>query len=217
LLPRGADHSAQEGEGMKLSAKLFIAIYLALFVLSIGYAGTTATETYYTKVNIWYEDPGKILSTNYHRGAIIPFCSKVKIVKQTKDKIIFTVDDQPGIAFILINIPRHSLENAEMLFKQYFTQNNPKAENEEFNKFSAKEKDNIENGTLTEGMGKEAVIVAYGYPPKHKTPAQTSNLWTYWDARYVRKLVTFKNNVVIKLEEVKEDLEGGPHWYYYVP
>ena len=202
---------------MKLSAKFFIVLYLALFVFALAYAAPATTQAYYTKVNIWYEDPGKILSTNYHKGAIIPFGAKVNIVSQTKDKISFTTDDQAGITFSLINVPRHSLEDTAALFKQYFTQDDPKAKNAEFNKFSAQEKDNIENGTLVEGMSKEAVIAAYGYPPKHKTPALTSNLWTYWDARYVRKLVTFKNNLVTKLEEVEEDLQGRPRWYNYVP
>ena len=202
---------------MKLLVKLFSAIYLTLFVFSIACAATPAVETYYTKVNIWYEDPGKILSTNYHRGAIIPFSTKVNITGQTKDKISFTAKDLPGMTFGLVNVPKHSLVNTEELFKQYFTQDDPKAQNAEFHKFSAKEKDNIENGTLIEGMSKEAVIVAYGYPPKHKTPAQSSNLWTYWDARYIRKIVTFKNNLVTKLEEIKEEFEGRPRWSYYVP
>ena len=202
---------------MKLTAKLFFGIYLGLFVFSIACAATATTETYYTKVNIWYENPSKILSTNYHRGAIIPFCAKVNILSQTKDKINFTADEQPGITFTLINVPKHSLVNTTELFKLYFTRDNPKTKNPEFNKFNAKEKDNIENGTLAEGMSKEAVIAAYGYPPKHRTPAQSSNLWTYWDAKILKRLVTFKNNTVTKIEEVKEDFEGRPSWHYYVP
>lgn len=202
---------------MKLVVKIFMGLYLALLVTSIACAATATTKAYYTKVNIWYEDPGKISSTNYHRGAIIPFGTKVEIINQAKEKIHFTTEDQPGITFILTNVTKHSLANATELFKHYFSLDNPKAINTEFDKFNAKEKDNIENGSLAEGMSKEAVVAAYGYPPKHKTPALTSNLWTYWDARYIRKLVTFKNNLVIKIEEVKEDLEGRPRWYFYVP
>lgn len=202
---------------MKLAAKLFITISLILFISSFAYAATATSEAYYTKVNIWYENPEKILSTNYHRGAIIPFGTKVNITNQAKEKISFTADDQPGIKFNLINVPRHSLVSVTELFKQYFTQDNPKASNTEFSKFNAKEKENIENGTLAEGMSKEAVVASYGYPPKHRTPALTSNLWTYWDAKILKKLVTFKNNSVNKIEEVKEEFEGRPTWHYYVP
>jgi len=67
-------------------------------------------------------------------------------------------------------------------------------------------------------MSKEAVIAAYGYPPKHRTPALTSNAWTYWDARYERRIVTFKNNKIAKIEYINE-AEGAPRprWYHYVP
>lgn len=198
---------------MKLISKFFIAIYFTLFIFSLAYAATAAPEPYYTKVNIWYEEPGKILSTNYHRGAIIPFGSKVNIISQTKDKINFTIENQAGITFTIVNVTRHSQMSITELFKQYFTQNNPKTENTKFNNFSAKEKENIENGTLSEGISKEAVIAAYGYPPQHKTPALTSDLWTYWDGRFVRKVVTFKNNTVTKLEEVTENHESR-RWYY---
>jgi len=202
---------------MKIVTKLFITIYLLFFVSTFAYAASPTTQDYYTKVNIWYENPQKILSTNYHRGAIIPFGTKVNITSQSKDKINFTALDQPGITFILVNVPRHSLVSATELFKQYFTQTDPKVRDSEFNKFNAKEKENIENGTLTEGMSKEAVIVAYGYPPKHRTPVLTSNLWTYWDAKILKKLITFKNNSITKIEEVKEEYEGRPTWHYYVP
>jgi len=202
---------------MKLTVKLLVAIYLTLFVLAMAYAAPPKEETYYTKVNIWYENPEKILSTNYHLGAIIPFFTEVNIVSQNKKQINFTAKEYPGITFSLVNVPRHSLETTSELFKQYFSQDGPKSLNTKFNKFNAKEKDNIQNGTLAEGMSKEAVIAAYGYPPKHRTPAQSSNLWTYWDARYVRKMVTFKNNLVTKIEEVTEDLEARPHWSVYVP
>jgi hypothetical protein len=80
---------------MKHVAKLFVLIYSAFFITAIAYAATATAVSYYTKTNIWYEDPGKILSTNYHRGAIIPFCTKVNIISQTKDKISFFADNYP--------------------------------------------------------------------------------------------------------------------------
>ena len=202
---------------MKRAAKLMIILALMLFIPVCLFAANTTTQTYYTKVNIWYENPEKIPSTNYHRGAIIPYGTKVTITSQVKEKINFTAEDQPGINFTLINIPRHSLVSASELFKQYFSQDDPKTNKTEFNKFSAREKECIENGTLVEGISKEAAIAAYGYPPKHRTPALTSNLWTYWDAKIMKKLVTFKNNTVTKIEEVKEEYEGRPTWHYYVP
>lgn len=187
-----------------------------LFAGSV-YAADLSAGTYYTKVNIWYEDPLKIPSTNYHRGAVIPFGSKVKIISKVKERIQFTVDDEPGVTFTLVNVRKHSLVDGAELFKEYFAQDDPKL-TKEFNNFNGKERRNIEKGTLEEGMSREAAIAAYGYPPKHKTPTLKSSLWTYWDARSIRRLVTFKNDRIDKIEEFNEFEEGsGPRWYHYVP
>ena len=118
--------------------------------------------------------------------------------------------------FVLTNIPKYSLVDTETLFADYFAKEDTKPNKYKFN---GNEKENISNGTIEEGMSKDAVIMSYGYPPKHKTPALSSNIWTYWDARATRKVVTFKDNKVKKIEEVNEFEEGRPHprWYHYVP
>ena len=205
---------------MKFLKGSFVAGLMVLGIVNFLSFVSAAEDTYYTKVNIWYEDPGKIVSTNYHRGAILPYGSKVNSLSISGQKIKFTVEDPSGVTFVLTNMAKHSLKDAKELSSDYFTKDNPKVSGGEFSKFSGKEKDNIENGTLEEGMSKEAVIAAYGYPPKHKTPTLSSNLWTYWDARAVRRLATFKNNKLTKHEEVNEYEESGgyhPRWYHYVP
>lgn len=201
---------------MGVLRRVFLIVLGVFLLASFVYAADVSAGTYYTKVNIWYEDPMKIPSTNYHRGAVIPFGSKVKIIDQVKEKIKFTVDDQPGVTFTLVNIRKHSLVEADELCKQYFAQDDPRS-GKDFSKFSPKEIRNIEEGALEEGMSREAAIAAYGYPPKHKTPVLSSNLWIYWDARPIRKLVTFKDNKIFKIEEVNEFEEGRPHVGYYIP
>ena len=187
---------------MRLAKILLIACAVALGGISFLHAADSVKEAYYTKVNIWYEEPAKIVITNYHRGAIIPYGAKVNIISKAGDRIQFTVDEQPGITFVLFNVRKHSLVEIKELFEQYFSSNDPRAQGGEFSKFNSLENENIENGTIAQGMNKEAVIAAYGYPPKHKTPTLVSNIWTYWDARSVRKLVTFKNNLVTKTKRL---------------
>ncbi len=199
---------------MRTLIRILSAVSLAFVFFSLVSAAAPSQD-YYAKVNIWYEDPAKILGTNYHKGAIIPFGAKITITSQIKEKIYFTVADQPGITFILTNIPKHTMVGAAELSKLYFTTADPKAKGTEFDKFNAKEKKNIEDGTIEAGMSKEAVIASYGYPPKHRTPSLTSNFWTYWDSRYVRKQVTFQNNLIINIEEITESLDGPR--IYYVP
>lgn len=46
-------------------------------------------------------------------------------------------------------------------------------------------------GHVTNGMSKEAVKIAWGYPAKHKTPSLESNTWFYWKDRFRTITVTF--------------------------
>jgi hypothetical protein len=202
---------------MNLLKRLFASGIVVLATASLLHAADSARVAYYTKVNIWYENPAKIVSTNYHRGVIIPYGSKVNIISKGGNKIKFTVEDQAGITFVLTNVSKYSLISLDELSKLYFSEEDPKARDGEFSRFSAKEKENIENGTIEPGMGKEAVTAAYGYPPRHRTPALTSNVWNYWDARSIRRVVSFKNNRVIKHEEIDEYENGRSRWHYYVP
>jgi hypothetical protein len=40
-------------------------------------------------------------------------------------------------------------------------------------------------------MSKDAVVMAYGYPPDHKTPSLKTDLWTYWENRLISITVQF--------------------------
>ncbi|MBU4011616.1 MAG: hypothetical protein KJ882_12720, partial [Proteobacteria bacterium] len=61
---------------------------------------------------------------------------------------------------------------------------------------------NIKKGIVAIGMSKKAVIMAYGYPPTHKTPHLTSDVWQYWYARVNKVNVYFKNDKVFKIETI---------------
>lgn len=63
------------------------------------------------------------------------------------------------------------------------------------------ERKNIKNGTIAVGMSKDAVVMAYGYPPSHKTPTLDSNMWTYWRDRFRRVFVYFENGKVVNIKQ----------------
>lgn len=52
----------------------------------------------------------------------------------------------------------------------------------------------IKEGKLVVGMSKAAVIMAYGYPPEHRTPSLESNTWIYWIDRFRNKAILFDEN-----------------------
>ena len=187
-----------------------------LFVMAIMAGGcATATiiengksvnpigQTYYTKANIWYEKPSVIISLNLHIGNILPLGTEVKIVSCSGNTIRFTNDG--GVTFSLINASRYSDISLETLFGEYFSRNNITADGGDFSKLTNEEQESIKRGVITEGMSKEAVLMSWGYPPSHKTPSLSGNIWRYWvGGSGDRIVVYFYNNAVVSEEDYKE-------------
>ncbi|MEW6379703.1 MAG: caspase family protein [bacterium] len=159
-----------------------------------------AGKTYFTRVNIWYEKPDQIPSTNYHRGARLPVGTKVTIRQQSNGKIRFAVDGASTV-YTLVYIPKHGRMTMEEFFSHYFSEENVMAEGGKFSQFTPEEQDNIKHGTLAEGMCKEAVLMAYGYPPKHKTPNISNNVWIFWENNHNKIVVTFQDNKIANIKD----------------
>jgi hypothetical protein len=169
--------------------------------LPAGAEKDVAGKTYYTMANIWYENPGKIYSTNYHRGAILPAGTKVTVNNVSRKEISFT--DKDGLDFRIVYVSKHSSRGATVWdhFDQYFSEEDPMGKNGPFGRFTKKEKDNIRQGVLAKGMSKDAALMAYGYPPSHKTPSISANQWTYWDNRFVTRLVLFVDDKISNVRQ----------------
>ncbi|MBU1054557.1 MAG: hypothetical protein KKC46_12135 [Proteobacteria bacterium] len=184
----------------KYIAGLILGIILIFTYSSLFAAGFTG-KTYYTKVNIWYEKPNRILSTNYHRGNILPIGTKAKIHSIKDRKIQFTPEGS-GQLFTIINQKNTSTISTDKLFNRYFSLKQINLSAGDYNKASVADIENIKKGIITMGMSKKAVIMAYGYPPTHKTPQLSSNAWRYWYARMHKVNVFFKNDKVFKIETI---------------
>ncbi len=150
-------------------------------------------DTYYTQANIWYEEATDILSTNYHRGVIIPAGTKVIIENFNSQEIEFRIKGELTV-YKLVHVKKHSVLPINKFFSRYFAPNNIN-----MLMFSHKERRNIEKGTLEKGMSKKAVATAYGYPPSHKTPSLDLNKWVYWESRFNQIEVYFKDGKVISI------------------
>lgn len=64
-------------------------------------------------------------------------------------------------------------------------------------------------GGVTKGTSKKAVIVALGYPPKHKTSTIESDQWRYWNGRHGTFLVHFKDDKVTEVQATGSEAETG--------
>jgi hypothetical protein len=52
----------------------------------------------------------------------------------------------------------------------------------------------IKEGIIVDGMSKNAVLVAYGYPPEHRTGSLYSDRWIYWRNKFVTFSICFDKN-----------------------
>jgi hypothetical protein len=192
---------------------LVIAFYACILISSTVLADNPETKTentlagkiYYTSVNIWYENPDKIPSTNYHKGSKLPIGTKVKIISVGDRKIQFVPVDTT-VTFTIVHQRRFSKIKLKELFDRYFSKKDILEQEGYFHNLTEKEKECVNNGIISSGMSKVAVIMAYGYPPSHKTPLLSSDVWYYWHSRFQKIIVRFQDNKLYKIERFKTQL-----------
>jgi hypothetical protein len=194
----------------------FVIVNFAGFLpFSTGHAGnseekpgdTPVGKIYYTSVNIWYENPNKIPSTNYHKGTKLPIGTKVKIISVGKRKIQFIQVDTSQ-TFTIVHQKKHTRIKLKELFDRYFSKKSVLAKGGYFQALTEKEQEKIKNGCISPSMSKISVLMSYGYPPSHKTPLLSSDVWHYWHSRFQQVIVHFKDNKLYKIERIDPVLPG---------
>lgn len=155
---------------------------------------------FYIQTNMWFEKENNFAATNFHKGRIIPVGTKVRVDKIRSSQITFTILDE-NMSYTYTRLGRHSKIDIFELFSRYFSKDNPMVENGKFSKFTKEEQRNIQEGIITPGMTKDAVLMAYGYPPTHKTPELSSNVWIYWESRAISVKVYFKDGVAESIDK----------------
>lgn len=180
---------------MKNFRKLFsgLLFFGACAALFSGSAMAGQTGKFYTKSNIWYEKPSKILSTNYHKGVMIPIGTEAEVIKSSRKAIQFRIGGQ--VYKIQLVKKFTTLSEAEF-FDRYFSRDNV-LNSSEFTSLTSEEQKAVKEGKIVSGMTKSAVLLSYGYPPTHRTPTTENDTWTYWDSRLQNFLLQFKDGKVI--------------------
>ena len=178
-----------------------LGLVAVLFAVGLPLATNAALkwkETYYTKANIWYEHPSRLTSSNYHLGHVVPAGTPVTILEYSMWKgMVRFKDMNTGIDFTFTHIPRHSAIPPELFFDRYFSKTDVA---EDIAKFSQMEQDNIKAGIIAKEMSKDAVFMAYGNPPSHRTPSLSCDRWVYWKSRFNRITVIFLDGKVFAVE-----------------
>lgn len=149
----------------------------------------------YTAYNIWVIRHPNFKVINYkHMNDVLPAGTEVKNViidKADDDRWHFisfqTVQDNKKHTIYFVN-PWHPGKTIQDYREYMFTTKNFEELTEGLTEEEIK---SIKNAKVTKGMTKRAVLITYGYPPEHHTPTLDSNVWKYWQNRFITFDVCF--------------------------
>ena len=147
-------------------------------------------DVLYTRFSLFYQK-GCHVTTNYRQGDFLPVNSRVTFVKTGQSRIYFTLEN--GVEFCVDNVREYSGEDINGIFRRTFS-----ATETDLSQFTDSERKAIASGQARKGMSKAAVLIALGYPPKHRTPSLESDSWRYWASKYDTFLVDFENDKVVE-------------------
>ena len=151
-------------------------------------------NTYYTQFALRFEKA--IYSTaNYRVGVLLPINSKVQLL-EIDHKTIRVQVEKFGHELLIKNHEKYSGGDTSVAFNQIFALNKI-----DLSQFTKKERQQIEKGEAAVGMRKKAVIAAIGAPPKHGTPSTEYDEWMYWQSKWNKFLVRFKNDKVVLVKD----------------
>jgi hypothetical protein len=151
-------------------------------------------QRFYTQFSLYYEKDRHI-TTNYRRGIFVPINTEVTFVKSSHQQITVKIPSY-GVTLHIQNEQKYSGEKIAGIFNRTFG-----PQTVDLSKFTELEQSSIKKGTAAVGMGKEAVIKAMGYPPRHKTPSLNMDQWRYWQSRFNTLLVIFEDGRVASIRD----------------
>lgn len=178
-----------------------MAIFLLTFLFQTGCATSPedqakvekmAGKDLYTQVNMHSFKGKAVFWLNYQIDRLIPVNTRVSVDDVSGAGVTFTIKET-GQTLKLKNKKKHSgLSGAAWASKHF----GPKPVN--LGKFPKKVQEAIALAKAEPGMSKEAVIIALGYPPAHRTPSTDSPSWLYWRNKWNKIAVDFGSDGKVK-------------------
>lgn len=142
-------------------------------------------QTYYTRYNFMYEK-GRHVTTNYWRGELVPFNTKVVLVSMDSKKLVLDID---GVEVTILNVKKHTQRDAETIASELLSPTKISLKG-----ISKELQNDMLSGNMRLGMTKEQVLMTRGYPPQHKTSSTKANTWTYWSSKFVQQTIVFQDD-----------------------
>lgn len=195
--PAKADENTEDllGTGRALERVLMRATLLFLLALTaIAGCGRTRYQVatqgpVYSLTNLHADARGRISSVNYSNGTLIPLCTPIQLGAINSRQARFT-HAQTGQRFVY-TMHRSARTPIDQQMARYFGTACPNV-----TAMSAEDQAGIQQGQVYQGMSKQGVIMAVGYPPEHRTPTLEQDTWRYWGARNRTYEVFFVNGFV---------------------
>ena len=175
-----------------------IAVLMVVFVMGCAPTKVVPEKQLYTAYNIWRMRSYNMKCINYKYGHdILPAGTKVRNVdikrdsNQKKDMITFTTDADNKIYNIYFTKNWHPGKSIRDYRDLMISTKNFEELTEGMNE---KEITAIKEGVIVDGMSKNAVLVAYGYPPEHRTGSLYADRWIYWRNKFATVAICFDKN-----------------------
>ncbi len=148
----------------------------------------------FTLVNLHPDEQRhQLYSVNYQQLGLIPRCTPVRIDATSRSGIRFTVTStgrQYDYAF-----HDSMVEGPDKHLARYFGASCPELPAT----LNDADRNGISAGVVTQGMTKQGVVYAAGYPPEHATPTPDRDEWIYWKNRFDRFVVRFADGKVVEI------------------
>jgi hypothetical protein len=130
-------------------------------------------------------------SVNRQGPELIPVCTEIEIFELGSKRMGFRIAGSRQPYYFRYH--KAAAEPFAQNLARYFGGRCPQAE---IASMSALDQYGIEQGKPYIGMTKQGIILAMGYPPKHRTPSLSADSWRYWGRRAT--YVKFDSNGIVQ-------------------
>jgi len=185
----------------KMRNRKFLTLFaFAMFVLynSCGgaplnpYAPTYVGQIFYLCCNMYAPSPAFHDANYQYPGKFIPLGTQVRIENLTDTAVVFT-NLQSGLRYTWMK--RYARVPIVSLLQVWFVKEDPK---QIVDTFEPNIRSAVYAGKVFQGMTKAQVIRALGFPPQHKTPDTSMDIWTYWSG-VKPYTIRFQNGIAVEI------------------
>jgi hypothetical protein len=145
----------------------------------------------YTCCNFHY-DKDWISDANWRQLPMIPAGAKIKVLDYGFNRAGVEIDGKP---MRIGHDYGRAEESLEKFIAKLVVKTDPRVK---IQRYPDKVRAAIKDGRVIEGMTRDQVILAVGYPPTHKTPSLDSRVWNLWASRAGRYEVHFSGKGTVE-------------------